>query len=263
LPIKCNLQRYTEGALKVLAEKIGVESDIEMSRIVDLRETDPARGCQGVSAAIDAECSKLATLEFDRGRKSMSVIVKAEAAGDATPAKRSTRTPTRAVRSVIKRLSGGSGGNKLLVKGAPECVLERCTQVQLPDGAIVALTDGMRAEIAQVVSKMSASALRCLGFAVKSGSALKGGLATYDGTESHPAHAMMMDPNQYSDIESDLVFVGLAGLRDPPRPEVRGAIEACATAGIRVVVITGDNKLTAEVRLTLFTTTLFVCSPKH
>ena len=72
-------------------------------------------------------------------------------------------------------MSGGpcAGGNKLLVKGAPECVLERCTQVQLPDGSVVALTPELRAEIAEAVAEMSKAALRCLGFAVKSGSALK------------------------------------------------------------------------------------------
>ena len=66
-----------------------------------------------------------------------------------------------------------AGGNKLLVKGAPECVLERCTQVQLPDGSVVALTSELRDEIAGAVAEMSKDALRCLGFAVKSGSALK------------------------------------------------------------------------------------------
>ena len=238
----------TEGALKVLAEKIGVASDTEMSRIVDLRRTDPGHGCRGVSDSVNATSSKLATLEFDRGRKSMSVVVKDN--GGATQASSASSRPTRArksmVRSVIERVSGGSGGNALLVKGAPECILERCSHVQLPDGSVADLSEKMRDEIVSVVSEMSTSALRCLGFATKSGAALKHGLSHYDGTDSHPAHAQLMDPGNYSAIESDLVFVGLAGLRDPPRPEVPGAIEACANAGIRVIVITGDNKLTAE-----------------
>ena len=57
---------------------------------------------------------------------------------------------------------------------------------------------------------------------------------------------MVEDITRYRDIESDLVFIGMAGLRDPPRPEVHSAIQKCTQAGIRVMVITGDNKATAE-----------------
>ena len=147
--------------------------------------------------------------------------------------------------SVIVSDGAGKGKNSLLVKGAPECVLERCTNVLLPDGSVVSLSDVLRKDIIATVGEMSSNALRCLGFALKTGTEL-GKLGTYDGTETHAAHKDLMDPAKYESIESDLTFCGLAGLRDPPRPEVRGAIEDCKTAGIRVVVITGDNKLTAE-----------------
>ena len=208
----------TEGALKVLAEKIGVDDSAANAKIVKLRSKDPAKGCGGVAAYHSSNGAKLATLEFDRGRKSMSVIVSDGA---------------------------GKGKNSLLVKGAPECVLERCTNVLLPDGSVVSLSDDLRKDIIATVGEMSSNALRCLGFALKTGTEL-GKLGSYDGTETHAAHKDLMDPAKYESIESDLTFCGLAGLRDPPRPEVRGAIEDCKTAGIRVVVITGDNKLTAE-----------------
>eukprot|EP00262_Sarcandra_glabra_P011681 TRINITY_DN2859_c0_g3_i1.p1 TRINITY_DN2859_c0_g3~~TRINITY_DN2859_c0_g3_i1.p1 ORF type:complete len:510 (-),score=84.30 TRINITY_DN2859_c0_g3_i1:121-1590(-) len=89
---------------------------------------------------------------------------------------------------------------------------------------------------------MSTAALRCLGFAYKEDLSE---FATYDG-EGHPAHKFLLDPSNYLSIESNLIFVGLAGLRDPPREEVHKAIEDCRAAGIRVMVITGDNKSTAE-----------------
>jgi Ca2+-transporting ATPase len=49
----------------------------------------------------------------------------------------------------------------------------------------------------------------------------------------------LQDASKYADIESGMVFLGLAGLRDPPRPEVTDAIRDCTNAGIRVIVITG------------------------
>lgn len=60
-----------------------------------------------------------------------------------------------------------------------------------------------------------------------------GPLANYDGP-SHAEHARLVEPENYVGIESGMVFLGMAALEDPPRPEVRDAIEECTLAGIRV-----------------------------
>ncbi|KAL6998284.1 Calcium-transporting ATPase 1, endoplasmic reticulum-type [Sarracenia purpurea var. burkii] len=199
----------TEAALKVLVEKMGLpeESDDET--------------CQSPSDILLKCCRdwkrserRVGTLEFDRDRKSMGVIV-----------------------------SSQSGHKSLLVKGAVENLLERSTSVQLLDGSVVELDQGSRKVILQALDEMSTGALRCLGFAYKDAIP---DFETYNGDEDHPAHELLLNPSNYSAIESDLTFVGLVGLRDPPREEVSGAIKDCKVAGIRVMVITGDNKSTAE-----------------
>lgn len=196
----------TEAALKVMVEKMGLPDGL------DFGTCSGFLGCCQTWSKLER---RIATLEFDRDRKSMGVIVS----------------------------SSSSGGKSLLVKGAVENLLERSSFVQLLDGSIVELDQSSRDAILESLQKMSSSALRCLGFAYKDNLVE---FATYNGDEDHPAHQLLLNPSNYSSIESNLIFVGFAGLRDPPRKEVRQAIEDCRAAGIRVMVITGDNKNTAE-----------------
>ncbi|XP_057534395.1 calcium-transporting ATPase 4, endoplasmic reticulum-type-like [Amaranthus tricolor] len=196
----------TEAALKVMVEKMGLPNG---SKSISSSSDDLLCCCRTWATSE----RRIATLEFDRDRKSMGVIV-----------------------------SSVSGKNSLLVKGAVENLLERSSFIQLLDGSIVELDQVTKNSILLSLHEMSASALRCLGFAYKED---LGDFADYDG-EEHRAHELLLNPSNYSNIESDLIFVGFAGIRDPPRKEVRQAIEDCRAAGIRVMVITGDNKNTAE-----------------
>ena len=141
-------------------------------------------------------------------------------------------------------IASGGSANELLVKGAPEVLLERCAFVQMPDGATVPLSDHDAKCHPQRTSERWL-ATRCDVSRSRKRFRLVICLRTTD-REKHKAHKVLKDPSAYASIESDLIFVGMTGLRDPPRPEVAGAIKACHTAGIRVVVITGDNRLTAE-----------------
>ena len=95
-------------------------------------------------------------------------------------------------------------------QGAVENLIERSSFIQLLDGSIVELDQASRDTILQSLHKMSSSALRCLGFAYKENLPE---FDTYNGDEDHPAHQLLLNPSNYSSIESNLIFVGLAGLR--------------------------------------------------
>ncbi|ELY47200.1 cation-translocating P-type ATPase [Natronorubrum bangense] len=113
------------------------------------------------------------------------------------------------------------------MKGAPETVIERCDR-ELVDGEFVDLTDERRQELEAQNESFGEDALRVMGFAYRP-----------DVPESQ-----VQDPDE--DLEQEMVFLGLQGMLDPPRPEVPGAIEGCLDAGINVVMITGDNAVTAR-----------------
>ncbi len=110
-------------------------------------------------------------------------------------------------------------------KGGPDVVLARCT-AYLDGNEVKTMTEEKRAEIMAANKAMADKALRVLAAAKR------------DWAEK-PAD------NTPEFLETDLCFVGLTGMIDPVRPEVKPAIEACATAGIRPVMITGDHKDTA------------------
>lgn len=96
------------------------------------------------------------------------------------------------------------------IQGAVESLLERSSYVQLLDGSVVELDNRAKKVILDSLNELSSSALRVLGFAYKEDPPE---FTTYNGDEDHPAHNLLLDPANYSSIESNLIFAGLAGLR--------------------------------------------------
>ena len=117
--------------------------------------------------------------------------------------------------------------NKLVsfTKGAPDIVISRCENIYL-NGEIVPFTAELKKGLLDINSKFSREALRVLAFAFKEYNNL---------------------PNEITSdiVENDMVLVGLVGMIDPPREEVKKAIKQCKEAGIKTVMITGDYKETA------------------
>ena len=111
------------------------------------------------------------------------------------------------------------------VKGAPEVVLEKSKYLQKEE-AQLELTDRLKGEILQANERMAAKALRVLAIAYK----------------EMPEEVQKFDEES---TERNLTFLGLVGMIDPPREEAKQAVELCKRAGVRVVMITGDHKLTA------------------
>ncbi|MDY4876452.1 MAG: HAD-IC family P-type ATPase, partial [Eubacterium sp.] len=114
-------------------------------------------------------------------------------------------------------------GYLVITKGAPEFILANCHSYLDKDGSTRPLTHTMRHRLNEQIENYTANALRviALGFCL---------------------HKSRPDNNS---LESHLVFLGMAGLIDPPRPEAYAAVKSCQHAGIRPIMITGDHKNTA------------------
>lgn len=133
---------------------------------------------------------------FDSERKRMSVVVQAE-----------------------------NGKRYIMVKGAPEVILPRCTLISR-QGRLARLSTLEREKVLQVNEELATKALRNLALAYR----------------EIPTEAEWSE----NKLEQALIFVGLVGMIDPPRKEVKEAIRKCRQAGIRTVMITGDHQATAH-----------------
>ena len=148
--------------------------------------------------------------------------IESEAFEDANP--RLFEQPFDSDRKRMTVLNRTERGLIAFTKGAVDEMLPLCTKYRTKYG-VRDMTDADRARILELCYKMSGDALRVLGFAVRE-------------------HAAVPE-EEAADIEEGMTFVGAVGMIDPPRKEVIKAVETCHTAGIRVVMITGDHKVTA------------------
>lgn len=131
--------------------------------------------------------------------------------------------PFDSIRKRMTTLHRTPNGYLAITKGAPEFILANCHSYLDKDGSTRPLTHTMRHRLNEQIENYTANALRviALGFCL---------------------HKSRPDNNS---LESHLVFLGMAGLIDPPRPEAYAAVKSCQHAGIRPIMITGDHKNTA------------------
>ena len=134
-------------------------------------------------------------------------------------------TPERKLMSTLEVDAEREGRIDVVVKGAPDVLLERCTHERVA-GEVRALSEDRRRQIIDDVERLADLALRTLAVAYR----------------PLPHHE---PPEPDESIEQDLVYLGMVGIIDPPREEVRAAIAEAKAAGVRVIMITGDHPRTA------------------
>ncbi len=113
-----------------------------------------------------------------------------------------------------------------LTKGAPNFIISRCKRIII-NNKVIPFTSARKKEVKQALESMEGSALRVLGFAYK------------------PLKSKTKDYT-LNEVENDMIFIGLAGMIDPPRELVEDSIKLCRKAGVEVMMITGDSPITAK-----------------
>lgn len=145
--------------------------------------------------------------------------------------KRIKENPFESERRMMSVLCTNQDGSskQLYCKGAPDSILEACTHY-LHEGQILPLSSDVKQKISHANEQMANEALRVLATAYRD-------LSSHEDTDNDCDEA---------DLEQNMIFCGLIGMIDPPRPEVPAAIAKCKKAGVKVVMITGDHPSTAK-----------------
>lgn len=151
-------------------------------------------------------------------------------------------TSDRKRMAVVAQDNADAGRLTVFAKGAPDVLLGYCSRIAV-NGAVRPMTQGDRQQILAAVERLSAEAYRTLGQAYRPlGTA---SLADVPGVRINAAGHVADIADQSDVLESDLIWVGMVGIIDPPRTEVRDSVAEAHRASIRTVMITGDHPLTA------------------
>lgn len=214
---------YFDGKLFDIAGT-GYEAVGEFSQ--DGKKTDPVMFSKLLETGLYCNNASISDGKVLGDPTEGALLVSATKAGLKISGERVTEIPFSSERKimtvVIKSPSAGSGSSEkyfVYTKGAPEIVLEHCR---------ISTTD--KNKILDLNKELSDQALRNLGFAYKEISAAEFAKVSKDEKK----------------LESSLTFLGIQGMIDPPRMEVKPLIEECAKSGIRTIMITGDNGATAQ-----------------
>ncbi|MDD5603554.1 MAG: HAD-IC family P-type ATPase, partial [Eubacteriales bacterium] len=144
---------------------------------------------------------------------------------------RKNEIPFDSARKLMTTVNLVGSSIRIMTKGAPDMLVERCTHISI-DGKTLPFDDTFKEKAAAANSEMGSKALRVLAMAYRDLDA--------SGSEKLQEASLTSE-----ETETDLVFLGLAGMMDPPRYEVKDAVRVCREAGMRPVMITGDHRDTA------------------
>ncbi len=218
----------TLGCAQVIcSDKTGTLTQNKMT-VVDFFGTDEKRLATAMALCNDAQSDGAGTVTGEPTEAAL--VVWAEKLGllkndlkTAWP--RCGEAPFDSGRKMMSTLHSAEGGVVQFTKGAPDVVVDRCAYY-LEGGKAVPMTDAYRDQIMAANKAMADKALRVLACA----------------QQIYPAVPEDQEP---ASLEQGLCFVGLCGMIDPVRPEVKDAIVECRAAGIRPIMITGDHIDTA------------------
>lgn len=200
-------------AMGALCNDASLRPDPQSGRFLALG--DPTEGALLVAASqvnlrksqLETVLPRVAELPFDADRKRMTTVHRLPQAAEELP-------------TALRGLQGAATPLVALTKGAVDGLLPLCRAVWL-DGETVPMDAHWQERIHQANDQMAQNGMRVLGLALRWQ------------TDAAP-------------VEEEMIFLGLTGMIDPPRPEVKAAVATCKAAGIRPVMITGDHPLTAR-----------------
>lgn len=224
-----------QGDIKLKGERVDVRNHLMLRKLLQVSVL-----CNNAQLTEQTEVTKRKKQTADETKSVWSLqgdptegalIVLGAKAGLTVPSlsglfNRTSEFPFDSERKRMSVLVEHQGGRMACTKGAPDVLIMQCSYV-LWDDKVIPFTPTLRQKVLAANEGMANNALRVLGLAYRD---LKP-------TESCTEEA---------EVESGLVFIGLTGMIDPPRREVRDAITKCRKAGIKTVMITGDHQGTAE-----------------